>query len=235
MKFGHIALLLIALIMLIGCVAEPLLPAQPSVPPPEPPTAPPSEPESPDVFAAYNVEFIAEWSEKTHPDDYPGGAHFSPFVAYSHDDSSDSLIFVEGQKPTPGIELMAETGGTTTLNQEIDEIIGSNLAFKKTQGSVFNSPGIDSSELEFTDEYSYITFVSMIAPSPDWFVAQTTDLLKNGEWIDEIELDLITYDAGSDSGEMFTSPDKDTQPKKPIIVFLDDLQRLGKLVLTRIR
>ena len=74
----------------------------------------------------------------------------------------------------------------------------------------------------------------MIAPSPDWFVSQTTNLLQAGEWIDEIELPLITYDAGSDSGEMFTSRDIDTQPKEPITVYDDNLQFLGKLVLTRL-
>jgi hypothetical protein len=224
-----IILLLTLISNIISCT-----PASDKEPTPEPRHEPIPIP-APTISVTYKVEFIADWSEKTHPNDYPSGAHFSPFVAYSHNDSVDSQIFDKGQKATPGIEQMAETGNTNTLNQEIDKLISSNLAFKKTRGKLFNSPGIDSSELEFTRDYGHITFVSMIAPSPDWFVSQTTNLLKAEEWIDEIELALITYDAGSDSGRSLTAQDIDTQPKEPISVFSDNLQRLGKLILTRIR
>ena len=233
MKRGHFALFLTALMLLVGCESAPSPPPAPGQPPAT--SGPPTDTTPPTISITYKVDFIADWSGKTHPNDYQNGAHFSPFVAYSHDDSGDSLIFIKGQEPTPGIEQMAETGGTTTLNQEIDKLISSKLAFKKTRGSLFNSPGTDSSELEFTEDYSHVTFVSMIAPSPDWFIAQTTDLLKDEDWIEEVELELITYDAGSDSGETFTAQDIDTQPKDPITVFSDNLQCLGKLKLTRIR
>ena len=183
----------------------------------------------------YKVEFVAEWSEKTHPGNYPGSAHFSPFVAYSHKDSADALIFSKGLTPSPGIEQMAETGGTSKLIQEIDELIKLELVFKQTRGGVFDSPGIDTAELELTEDYSLVTFVSMLAPSPDWFVAQTTDLMQGKEWIDKIELELITYDAGSDSGETLSAQNIDTSPKEPVTVFSDYLQSLGKLVLTRIK
>ena len=222
---------------MISCTPPSIQPPVPSPSPVSEPTTQPKPETVPTVSgsATYNIEFIADWTEKTHPKDYPRGAHFSPFMAYSHNDSMDSLILEIGQEPTPGIEQMAETGGTITLNQEIDKLISSNLAFKKTRGKLFNSPGTDSSELELTKDYSYITFVSMIAPSPDWFVSQTINLLKDGEWIEKIELALITYDAGSDSGIMFTSEDIDTQPKELVTVFSDNLQRLGKLILNQIK
>ena len=256
MKFGYFILFYIVLIMLVSCVSTPSPPASPPRPsaspsepvPPTPvptPTTPAPSPNTVnkendvvDIVPAsvtYEIEFVADWSEKTHPKDYPSGAHFSPFVAYSHNDLVDSLIFITGQKPTPGIEQIAERGSTTTLNQEIDKLISSNLAFKRTGGKLINSPGTVTSELEFTKDYSHMTFVSMIAPSPDWFVSQTINTLKDGKWIDNIELTLITYDAGSDSGMTLTSQDIDTQPKEPITVFSDNLQRLGKLILTKIR
>jgi hypothetical protein len=249
MKLIHFVLLLITSIMLVSCASAPEPAPQPvptpaptpaQVPSPTPtpipvPTPTPEPEPNPIASATYKIEFIADWSEQTHPSNYPSGAHFSPLVAYSHNDSEDSMIFIVGQPPTPGVEQIAETGGTTILNQEIDKLINSDLAFKKTRGKVFNSPGIDSAELEFTEVYSYITFVSMIAPSPDWFVSQTINLLKEEGWIDNIDIDLITYDAGSDSGETFTTQDIDTQPKEPVQVFTEDLQLLGRLVVTRIR
>ena len=186
------------------------------------------------ISTKYSIEFIANWSVATHPDNYPGGAHFSPFVAYSHNDEVEALIYQIGQVASPGVEDMAETGSTNTLNQEIDQLISSTRAYQKTQGRLFDSPGTDSSELEFTRDYSYVTFVSMIAPSPDWFVSVSTNLLNGNDWINTVELELITYDAGSDSGETFTSQNNDTQPKESITVFSDNLQYLGKLILTRI-
>ncbi|MFC1789641.1 spondin domain-containing protein [Patescibacteria group bacterium] len=184
--------------------------------------------------ATYKIDFIAQWSEQTHTNNYPKGAHFSPFVAYSHNNSVEAKIFVEGQDSSLGMEEMAETGKTTKLNQEIDQIISSKRAFQKTQGSVFDSPGNNSAELQFNKDNKYVTFVSMLAPSPDWFVAQTKNLIENGKWLESIELELITYDAGSDSGSTLTAEDIDTNPKEPITVFSENLQRLGKIILTKI-
>jgi hypothetical protein len=186
------------------------------------------------ISAKYNIEFVADWSTTTHPDNYPGGAHFSPFVTYSHNGEVEAQIYQTGQEASSGVEDMAETGSTGILNQEINMLINSNLAFQKTQGNLFNSPGTDSAELEFTQDYSYLTFVSMIAPSPDWFVSVTTNLFNGNDWIDAVELELITYDAGSDSGETFTSQNIDTQPKESITIFSDNLQQVGKLVITQI-
>lgn len=187
-----------------------------------------------DLEATYKVDFIAQWSQQTHPDYYPKGAHFSPFVVYSHNNSAGARIFEEGQEASPGMEEMAETGKTLKLNQEIDQIIFSKDALEKTQGTVFNSPGSNSSDLKLDKNHGYVTFVSMLAPSPDWFVAQTTNLIQNGEWLETIELNLVTYDAGSDSGETLTAKDIDTDPKEPITIFSENLQGLGKIILTKI-
>lgn len=188
-----------------------------------------------DQTATYTVEFIADWSATTHPDYYPSNAHFSPFIAYSHGNEAGSEIFKVGGTATPGVEEMAETGLPVPLNKEIDVIISKKLAHAKAQGVRIDSPGKISAELEFTTDNSYITFVSMLAPSPDWFVSQFTNLIQDDEWIDNITLSLITYDAGSDSGATLTAADKDTNPKEAIIVFDDYLQGLGRLVLTRIK
>lgn len=185
--------------------------------------------------ARYRLEFTALWSQESHPDNYVSNAHFSPFVAYSHNNSQKAKIFEKGQVPTAGIEEMAETGATEKLNQEIEAIIASGQAFKKTQGNVFDSPGSDTSELEFSRNFQYLTFVSMMAPSPDWFVAKTESLIKEGKWVDTIELALITYDAGSDNGETLTAEDNDTDPKEPVSIFAAYLQGLGKITLTRLQ
>jgi spondin-1 len=58
----------------------------------------------------------------------------------------------------------------------------------------------------------------MIYPSPDWFVGVSgLELcLGNGSWIEQKILNLYPYDAGTDSGPTYISPDQPTIPKEPI-------------------
>lgn len=184
--------------------------------------------------AKYKIEFVADWSQTTHPNNYPSGAHFSPFIAYSHNDSVEAKIFTIGETPTPGVEEMAETGATEILVKETQSIIDAGNALAQTKGKRIDSPGKDSGELELAQDYNYLTFVSMLAPSPDWFVTESINLFKDNQWIEKIEIDLITYDAGGDDGENFTSADQDSSPKETIKVFDENIQNLGKIVLTKI-
>jgi hypothetical protein len=190
--------------------------------------------EVPPGIASYEITFKAVWSAESHAGYYASNAHFSPFIAYSHSDKPEAQIFAVGSTASPGIEQMAETGATALLEEELTTRItaGSVLTFAK--GPVFNSPGEVQADLEFSQDYSQVTFVSMIAPSPDWFVAAQGDLFVDGQWLDQLVLDLISYDAGTDSGPELTSPDADTNPKVPVTFFPDHLQRLGTITLTRI-
>ena len=73
--------------------------------------------------------------------------------------------------------------------------------------------------MEFTahSTHSLLSLVSMIAPSPDWFVGvHGFDLQANGMWVDEVTLTLDPYDAGTDNGTTYTSANADTSPKDPI-------------------
>jgi len=54
----------------------------------------------------------------------------------------------------------------------------------------------------------------MIAPSPDWFVGVSAlALFEDGRWVGERRIDLVPWDAGTDSGSTFTSPDQATPPQ----------------------
>lgn len=62
-----------------------------------------------------------------------------------------------------------------------------------------------------------VTLVSMIAPSPDWFVGVAgLSLVEGGDWRDEVVVELFAYDAGTDSGPTYTSSNQVTQPQAPI-------------------
>ena len=165
--------------------------------------------------ALYEVTFDATWSPATHPGAYPAGAHFSPLVGGTH---SDQVSFWEpGGIASPGMESMAETGATSTLSNEVSAAIASGTAHEVVLGSAANSPGTASATFRVTDEHPLITLVTMIAPSPDWFVGITSqELLVNDVWVDDLVIPLFAYDAGTDSGTNFNSSNQNTNPQEPI-------------------
>jgi len=188
---------------------------------------------APDDTAVYTITFIAQWSAESHPGQYPSNAHFSPFIAVAHNSDDSSLIFAPGELSSPGMKEMAETGATALLEDEINAINSDGGADGYVKGSVFDSPGSVSADLAFTQTHSRVTFVSMIAPSPDWFVSAQAELFSDGDWVDELELVLSSYDAGTDSGPELTSANSATNPPENIQLLPDALQGMGTLVLTR--
>ena len=158
--------------------------------------------------AVYEVRYDVSWSEATHPDTLPSGAHVSPIVVVAH--AAETDLFVAGQAATDGIEMMAETGATQVL---LDEINADNLMLNSAVGVRLDAPGSTVLQLAFDQGHPRLSAVSMLAPSPDWFVAvDQIALFENGAWLEEIELVMRPYDAGTDSGSDFTSADSDTDP-----------------------
>jgi hypothetical protein len=156
------------------------------------------------------LTFEATWSEGSHPTDFPPNPHFSGLIGATHGDGV--RIWEEGETATPGIKNMAETGGKSPLDSEIEALIAAGAACELISGGgIPLSPGVVT--LEFTAERDcpLVSVVSMIAPSPDWFVGVTSLSLIGAEgWIEERVVDLYPYDAGTDSGRSYTSPNEPT-------------------------
>ena len=172
----------------------------------------------PTETAAYTVTFDSTWSAATHPTAFPGGAHFSGLVGGTHDDSVH--FWTMGGLSSPGMESMAEFGGTFQLSNEVSTAVTAGSAGQViTGGVIFSSPGSANASFTVSQDHSLATLVTMIAPSPDWFVGvDGLDLLVDGNWVDELIIPLAAYDAGTDNGTSFTSPDSNTQPQQPISV-----------------
>ena len=167
--------------------------------------------------AVYKIVFDANWTAQTHPTNYPSNAHFSWMVGVTHNEQN--ILFAKGLLASVGIESMAETGATDLLAGEIDTKIASNKALEYKIGSVIDGDGIDEITINASVNYPLFSWVSMIAPSPDWFVANSNiPLIVNDEWVEQIEFDVFLFDAGTDSGTDFTSPNDDTNPKEPIFL-----------------
>ena len=162
--------------------------------------------------AIYKIEYDVPWSTSTHPDTLPPGAHVSPIVVVSHMNEND--LFASGTAATDGIEIMAETGATEVLAGEIGD---NSSILSSVIGTRIDVPGSNTLELELDQDYSLLSAVSMLAPSPDWFVAtNSVELFKDGQWLETIELTMEPYDAGTDSETTFTVIDLDTSPPETI-------------------
>jgi hypothetical protein len=181
---------------------EPMATAAPS-PTVEPTTVP-------EVSARYLLTFEATWSEATHPVEFPPNPHFSGLIGATH--SATVRLWEEGLAATAGIKNMAETGGKSPLDAEIEELIISGEACELISGGGIQvSPGAADVEFTASIDCPLVSVVSMVAPSPDWFVGVTgTRLLDDDGWIEELVLDLFAYDAGTDSGESYASLNQPT-------------------------
>lgn len=171
--------------------------------------------------AQYSVSFESTWSQATHPHSsgsLPATAHWSRLVGATH---NDNITFFElGGLATAGLEDVAEQGNNVQFFNEVASAISAGDANLQIEGpALATAAGAVSIDLiETTSDYPLLTLVSMIAPSPDWIIGiNSISLLDSeGNWIDEIVIDLYPYDAGTDSGPDYSSPNMDTDPQDPI-------------------
>ena len=166
--------------------------------------------------ARYRVTFTSTWSAETHPTNFPGNPHFSGLVGATH--HGDVRLWQAGEVASDGIELMAETGGKSELLHEIEHLVEDGEAFGELSGrGLSTSPSMVSLEFDAVSTHPFVTLVSMVAPSPDWFVGvPALPLMEDGAWRERIEVSLRVYDAGTDDGTVYDADDADTDPAEPI-------------------
>jgi len=162
------------------------------------------------------VTFEATWSHSSHPIDFPANAHFSPLVGATHD--ARARFWGEGLLASTGIERMAERGATSPLDDEIQRAIDAGSAGALLRGDpIGRPPGSATISFEATQSFSRVTLVTMVAPSPDWFVGVSgLDLFAGGVWAEQLVVPLYAWDAGTDDGATFTSPDAEARPHRPV-------------------
>jgi hypothetical protein len=162
--------------------------------------------------ARYRVTFSANWSAATHPIDFPADPHFSRLVGATH--GTAVSFWREGAPATAGVRDMAERGRTSPLDSEIRAAIAAGTADQLiVGGDIERSPGSVSAEFDAARNFPLVTLVSMVAPSPDWFVGVSgLALYENGAWVQERQVALPAWDAGTDSGDTFAAPDAMTTP-----------------------
>jgi len=162
--------------------------------------------------ANYDCIFTNLWTKSRHPNDYPSDAHWSPAVIISHD--SVYSMFKEGEKSTEGFKIVAEKGAPTKLVSEAESYGDSILSIKvgKLMDGIRLTANQKITNIEVDNSHPYLSMVSMVAPSPDWITGLNDFDMRTGnsneKWRQEVVLDLFPWDAGTDSGTSYASPNE---------------------------
>ncbi len=164
--------------------------------------------------ATYKLTFKATWNSSTHPKNFPSNPHFSPLIGGLHNDKTS--IWKSGGISSLGMKSMAETGSVSSITRSMKSDKNINRIIK---GSLLSpSPKQISLNFEVSSDYPYLSIVSMLAPSPDWFIGVNSLKLLDNEnnWINDKTISLKLYDAGTDSGTLFNSSNIATNPQEAI-------------------
>ncbi|XP_073198938.1 spondin-2 isoform X3 [Lepidochelys kempii] len=170
--------------------------------------------------AKYSILFVGKWSQAAFPKQYPlyrPPAQWSSLLGVTH--SSDYNMWKKDEYASNGVRDFAEKGEAWTLMKEIE------AAGEKIQSvhGIFSAPAISSgtgqtfTELEAHSRHSLVSFIVRIVPSPDWFVGvDSLNLCEGDHWKEQETVELFPYDAGTDSGFTFSSPNFATIPQDTV-------------------
>lgn len=163
--------------------------------------------------AEYSVQIKLNWTSPSFT--VPVGAHFSNFVGIVH--SADASVWRPGDFASPGLEYIAEIGHNLRMEKELDSIIAHGKGIEKFNLLPPLITGNIDTVFNFTIVYSSISFASMLAPSPDWFVGvSNANLLVNNQWLNELTIPLLIYDAGTEDGDIFGYDNPESSPKQSV-------------------
>lgn len=168
--------------------------------------------------ATYKITFTPRWSETNFPTNFPGGAHFTALIGGTHNDQV--VFWMPARNASDGLEEVAETGNQGTFQTEIEaaKVDGKAEFVLATSGNI-SAAGAIELEFDINETFPLVTLVSMVAPSPDWFVGvHGIPLLDTatGEFKQTVVVELKVYDAGTENGQSFSLSNADTQPKEPV-------------------
>ena len=171
------------------------------------------ENEVPFSEASYKLTFTGLWKNPQFT--VPASAHFTYFSGMVH--NREVSIWQENKLSSPGIEAIAESGYQLPLFTEIDSFIAKRLAIAQINIPPPTPDGLLSRTVYCNSNFSYLSFASMIAPSPDWFIGiNSVNLYRNREWLKDTTIQLQVYDAGTEEGDIFGYNNPASVPQQPI-------------------
>jgi len=172
----------------------------------------------------YLCVFENQWSASRHPKHFPTGdaflsVHWTKQILVAHDSSYS--MWQEGSFASKGVEKLAELGGVSDIVTELrDHDYSYGIGYDKYVYS--QDPTVTFDPLTMTWNRRYISVLSKLAPSPDWFAGfhdfDAVDENTN-TWYQQFIIPLFSYDAGTEDGINYDTVNKATDPVQPISKF----------------
>ncbi|XP_048526195.1 spondin-1 [Dendroctonus ponderosae] len=170
--------------------------------------------------AKYSMIFEGLWSKQTHPKDFPFSlwlTHFSDIIGASHE--RNFTFWGVDQIASEGFRSLAEWGSVRMMEIELRAKAKYLRTIIKATGLWYPQVNTNTTTTFKVDRrHHLISLASMLGPSPDWVVGiNSLNLcLKNCSWVPELNIDLFPYDAGTDNGISYMSPNAETNPRELI-------------------
>lgn len=170
--------------------------------------------------AKYQLIFEGLWSNQTHPKDFPFSlwlTHFSDVIGASHEHNFS--FWGEGQLASDGLRQVAEWGSVRGMEAELRAQSKHLRTLIKAAGLWYPRVNTNTTSTFRVDQrHPLVSVVSMLGPSPDWIVGVSGLNLCNRDctWLDQTIIDLYPWDAGTDSGITYMSPNSPTVPQEKI-------------------
>jgi hypothetical protein len=172
--------------------------------------------------AEYTIVFKSTWLQSSHPFEYPPSGltsfpHFSGIIGAAH--NAQYEIFTPGHTPSPGLERLSEEGKHSPLDEEIKAAVKAGTATSLfTTGPLKDFSEVLTGTFRVDAQHPMVSFVAMIAPSPDWFAgASNVNLWENGQWVKSKTIQVYAWDAGGDEGATYKAADMDNMSKNPTV------------------
>ena len=183
----------------------------------------------------YEVRFEGNWTLASTPGGVVRGAHFTTLIGGVH--GGGVTFWKAGEQASPGVEMVAELGSTPTFRSEV--AASTHTLSVIQQGVAGGGTGTATFNIDVTRTHPLVTLLSMIGPSPDWFVGVSgVSLLdRSGQWRQSHVVDLFPYDAGTEEGTEFSLSNPDTNPRGVITRIAGtgkfSNERMARLTFTR--
>lgn len=145
--------------------------------------------QSKDSLAVYKIELQGHWTEELFPKHFPKfrpPAHFSKSFGLSH--AENFFLYDMNEIATPGLGNFCLTGNTEMIDSETtDEKIFDKFALPK-----LSNPIEKTESLAFvSSNSSFISVITKLVPSPDWFIGQRLHVSKCYHTINSFQLSIL--------------------------------------------
>ncbi|CAH0731810.1 unnamed protein product, partial [Brenthis ino] len=167
--------------------------------------------------ARYEVIFKGHWSRMTHPRKYPtkpDNNGYSHLVGASH--TYKYILWQPDAKASNGLKLLAEEANISLIERDIinemsDRGTRTLIRGKRREHPYMSEPS--HSLFRVDRKHHLFSLVIAMKPSPDWFLGVTRfELCTKEGWLEESEIPLYPWDAGTMDGISYESQTSVTQP-----------------------